>query len=292
MNTQHIYLLLIALLISCKSSPESITVQQVDPASIVIQARDKELLEEIFKLHSEDTETPMPELMVKVGRFFLETPYVAHTLETEEKEQLIVNLRELDCTTYAENCLALARAIKSGNHSLEQFTTELQMIRYRDGKINGYPSRLHYFCDWIHNNQGKKLIENSPEHMPLCTFSKEINFMSNHPESYRQIKEDSALIGVFAAQEKRISAREMFFLAEEDVAELEDLLMDGDIVGITTSIDGLAIQHVGILVRVDERIHLMHASSSAMKVVLSENTLEDYLLNSKSATGIMLARPL
>jgi hypothetical protein len=84
----------------------------------------------------------------------------------------------------------------------------------------------------------------------------------------------------------------MHFISEEDVAAVESKLMDGDIVGITTSIDGLAIQHVGILVRVNDRIHLMHASSSAEKVVLSDIPLEDYLLNSKSATGIMLARPL
>jgi hypothetical protein len=36
----------------------------------------------------------------------------------------------------------------------------------------------------------------------------------------------------------------------------------------------------------------MHASSLAEEVVVSEGTLEDYLLGSKSATGIMVARPL
>jgi hypothetical protein len=264
----------------------------VDPESVVYQARDKEILEKIFEVHKKDMKTPMPVLMVKVGRFFLETPYVAHTLETGEEEQLIVNLRELDCTTFAENCLALARTIRSGNHSFQRFTTELQTIRYRDGKIDGYPSRLHYFCDWIYSNEQQKLLENSPNGLPMCTFRKEINFMSMHPDSYRQLREDSLLVGVIAEQEKLISSRDMFFVAEKDVAKVESQLMDGDIVGITTSIDGLAIQHVGILVRVAGRIHLMHASSSAEKVVLSENTLEDYLLKSKSASGIMLARPL
>jgi hypothetical protein len=68
--------------------------------------------------------------------------------------------------------------------------------------------------------------------------------------------------------------------------------MDGDIAGITTGIEGIAIQHVVILVRKEGRIHLMHASSKAEKVAVSDFTLEEYLLNSKSASGIMLARPL
>ena len=95
--------------------------------------------------------------MVKVGVCFLGTPYVAHTLENEN-EQLVINLRELDCTTLAENCLAISRAIKSGNHSFEQFASELMGIRYRDRVVSGYPSRLHYFCDWIHTNHQKGLI--------------------------------------------------------------------------------------------------------------------------------------
>jgi len=68
--------------------------------------------------------------------------------------------------------------------------------------------------------------------------------------------------------------------------------MEGDIVGITTKIEGFAIMHVGILIRLEGRFHLMHASSKAEKVVISLNTLEDYLLNRNSAGGFMLARPL
>ena len=260
--------------------------------AILYQTEDKEILDQIFELYSGEKESATSALMVKVGKFFLETPYVAHTLETEENEQLIINLRELDCTTFAENCLAISRTIKSGNHSFDQFATELLGIRYRNGKLDGYPSRLHYFCDWIHNNQQKNLIDNLPENLPQSSFLKEINFMSTHPDSYRQLKKDSTLIESIAVQEKLISSREMFFIPEDSVAEVESQLMDGDIAGITTNIEGIAIQHVVILIRVEDRIHMLHASSKAEKVVLSENTLEDYLLNSKSATGIMLARPL
>jgi hypothetical protein len=122
--------------------------------------------------------------------------------------------------------------------------------------------------------------------------NKQINFMSTHPDSYARLKDSTRLVDIIAGQEKEISVRKMFYIPETRIAELEDLLRDGDIVGITTGIEGLAVSHVGILVRKSDRIHMIHASSKAEKVVVSEGTLEDYLLNSKSATGIMVARPL
>jgi hypothetical protein len=107
----------------------------------------------------DEKQTPPGELMVKVGSFFLETPYVANTLETEGEERLVINLREMDCTTFAENCLALTRTIQSKRPGVDQFWQELARVRYRNAKINGYTSRLHYTTDWIFNNQQKKLVQ-------------------------------------------------------------------------------------------------------------------------------------
>ena len=36
--------------------------------------------------------------MLKYGLNFLKTPYVAHTLEVNEEEKLVVNFDEVDCT--------------------------------------------------------------------------------------------------------------------------------------------------------------------------------------------------
>jgi len=247
---------------------------------------------QIFELFAEETNAPTSVLMVKLGTWFMETPYVAHTLEKGDEEQLVVNLRELDCTTLVENCLALAKTIQSGEHTFEQFTKELKNVRYRSGKIDGYPSRLHYTTDWIFDNQQKKLVRNLSKEIGATPYPKEINFMSTHPDSYRQLKDSSHLVEIIAQKERDINSRQHFYISEEKLAEVEDQLMDGDIVGITTSIEGLDISHMGILMRKAGRIHLLHASSAAEKVVLSEETLEEYLMNSKSTTGIMVARPL
>jgi hypothetical protein len=262
-----------------------------DLDKVVYQAEDRSMVEEVLSHFTENKEASKATLMVAVGTHFLETPYVAHTLESD-KEQLLINVREVDCTTFAEYCLALSRTTQSTHPSFQEFAAELQRIRYRDGVIEGYPSRLHYFCDWIYTNEQKGLIKDMSRDIAQTPLNKTIDFMSKHPDSYKQLKEDPGLVESIAQQEREISKREMYYVPESRVAELENQLMEGDIVGITTGVKGLAISHVGILVKRAGRIHLLHASSATNKVVVSENTLEAYLVNSKSATGIMVARPL
>jgi hypothetical protein len=257
----------------------------------IYDERDRELLEQFLDQLTPFSGEPTGLLLARTGKLFLGTPYVAHTLERDD-ETLVVNLRELDCTTYAENCLAIARTVQSGTPSFDRFLEELQLIRYRDGQLNGYPSRLHYFCDWIYNNTQKGLLMEPDAELGGKSLSKEINFMSTHPQEYRQLANDTALVEILREQEGRINAREMLYIPEGMVGEVEDRLKDGDIVGITTDIEGLAVMHVGILVRIDGHIHLMHASSSAGKVVVSEGTLSEYLTLSQRATGIMVARPI
>ena len=288
MKVRHLLPFLLLSFAACNPGPKGLPINM---EYVVFQPGDKEILQQVFDSCSADRNEPMQDLMVKVGVCFLGTPYVAHTLENEN-EQLVINLRELDCTTFAENCLAISRTIKSGNHSFEQFASELMGIRYRDRVVSGYPSRLHYFCDWIHTNHQKGLIVDVSGEIAGTPFPKQVNFMSTHPASYRQLKEDTTLIEVIAQQEKAISAREMYHIPESRLREVETGLKDGDIVGITTDTEGLAISHVGILVRRSGRIHLLHASSLAEEVVISEGTLEEYLRQSKTATGIMVARPL
>ncbi len=136
MNKQAFLILLFPLILSC-TSPQS--KEAIRTTEIVVQQSDKAILEQLFQLFAEEKNTPISVLMVKVGMYFKETPYVASTLETEDgSEKLVVNLREMDCTTFAENCLAISRTIKNSNPDFEKFASELQTIRYRNGEINGY----------------------------------------------------------------------------------------------------------------------------------------------------------
>ncbi len=276
------------LINGCNSTSNNIVTEKPE---ILYQPEDREIFEKLVIHHKVERNMTLDSMMVRIGVFFLGTPYVAHTLETEP-EKLVINLREMDCTTLAENCLAIARTLKSDKPSFEKFTGELKNIRYRNGKVEGYPSRMHYFSDWIYTNAQKKLIKDISEEIAHTPCPLYVDFMSNHPKAYRQLSDSAALISVIAEQEKQISGREMYFIPEEKIAEIEDLLKDGDIAGIVTNIKGLDIQHVAVLVRKSGRMHILHASSAAEKVIISDETLEDYLNNSKSAIGIMVARPI
>ncbi len=277
----------LSLLLSCNSATKEkyYTIEKIS-----YQAKDKEILEKAIHVLSNETSSPIEILTVKVGTFFLETPYAEQTLEIEP-EHLVVNLREMDCTTFTENCLAIARTLKSSNPGFDQFTRELKNIRYRNGVINGYPSRLHYFSDWIYNNAQKNLVTDVSKEIANIPYPLSINFMSTHPNSYKQLADSASYIPQIAKQENEISGRKMYYIPENKISEFEDKLTDGDIAGITTNVNGLDIQHVAILIHKNGRIHLLHASSSAGKVVVSETTLEDYLNSSESATGVMVARP-
>jgi hypothetical protein len=253
--------------------------------------KDKEILQNIFEKLEPEKHKTTPELIVACGKMLLGTPYIAHTLETSP-EQLIVNLRELDCTTFAENCLAIARTVKSGNTYFENFKNELKNIRYRNGKIDGYLSRIHYYSDWIYEKDKDGIIKSVSEEIAQTSYPAKVDFMSTHPASYAQLKEKPELVPVIAKKEKEISARAMFYIPKDKIDNLADKINEGDLVGITTSINGLAISHVGVIVKKNNRVHFMHASSIQKKVVITENTLSEYLNESTKATGIMLSRPL
>jgi hypothetical protein len=290
MNIKVFYPIVFLIFYSCTQLAAK---ERKSPEEIIFQQKDKQILEQVFEVIKDEKNTPLSELMIRVGAFFKETPYVAATLEINPNdEKLIINLREMDCTTFAENVLAISRSIKSGNPSFEKFAGELKNIRYRAGKIDTYTSRIHYFSDWIFENDRMKTVESVSKKIGGTSYLKAINFMSTHPDSYLQLKQNSELIRIIATQEKEISARKTYFIPEEKIVKIESQLMDGDIVGITSRVEGLDISHVGILVRKSGRVHLMHASTLAKKVIVSEETLGEYLLNSKSVTGIMVARPL
>lgn len=280
-----IILFLAFLAQACNSQPSKLF-----PNEIVACREDTMLVEQKLKEYSQDSELKTGELIVKIGKSFLGTPYVSHTLETGEQEELVVNLRELDCTTFDETCLALALTLKSGKHDFETYARNLEQIRYRNGNRDGYPSRLHYFSDWLYNNTEKGLI------IPLDSsfqeaWQKTINFMSTHPNSYEVLKNNPKLVAQIAKQESAISKREMYFIPKGQLQPNEIQLKEGDFVGITTSVTGLDIAHVGFVIWVDGRVHLLHASSALEKVIISDEPLADYLAEKKAFTGIMVYRP-
>lgn len=234
---------------------------------------------------------PINEIVAEVGKSFINTPYKAHTLEVTDNEQLVINFSGLDCTTFLETTVALARCIKKNKTTFEDFKNELQLIRYRDGKIEEYPSRLHYFSDWIYNNENKGIVKDVTKEIGGKPIKFNVFFMSKNPELYKHLKENPEYIPQIKKQEDEINKRTYYFIPEDDIAKYEENILNGDLIALTTSDQGLDIGHVGIAVKSgDGRIHFLHAPQVGSKVMITENPLADYVKKIKKHTGIIVLR--
>ena len=229
-------------------------------------------------------------LMDETAKFFLGVPYVGKTLEYEP-ERLIVNLREMDCMTFVENVLALAEASASGTPSWQTYLEKLPQIRYRDGKIEDYTSRLHYTSDWIYENEKKGLIADITKEIGGVPLAMDVSFVSTHPESYMQLQSHPEYIAVMAKKEKEINSRQYYYIPKEEIDKQEAQIRTGDIVCFVTSIKGLDISHVGIVHKEGDKMTFIHASSGKKRVIINEESLQDYVLGIKKSKGIMVLRP-
>lgn len=236
---------------------------------------------------------PINKVIAEIGKSFLGTEYVAHTLEKPGDEQLVINLTGLDCTTYLETVLALARCVKQNKLNFEDYLNELTYIRYRDGKINQYPSRLHYFSDWIYNNQAKGIIKDITKEIGGKKISFNVSVMSENPKYYKQLQDNPEFIPTIKKQEKEIDKRNYYFIPKSEIAKVEDKIKSGDLIALTSANKGEDIGHVGIAVKLDDgRIHFMHAPLAGSNVQITDLPLSDYAKKINKHTGIIVLRAL
>lgn len=256
---------------------------------ITCSAEDKQAFEDKINEIDGYLEKDLGKTIISVGKTFLGMPYVAKTLEVGKTETLVVNLHGLDCTTYVENVLTFSLLLKNEHTSFEKYTKTLEKIRYKGGKLEGYASRLHYFSEWIANNEKKDLIKDITSEIGGVEITKEINFMSAHRDLYPFLK-DKVNFEKIKASENFLNNEAICYLPQNQIELNEHLIQSGDIIALTTSINGLDITHTGLASREkDGRIHLLHASSSG-EVKLSKVPLVEYLKKVKKNTGIMVAR--
>ena len=223
----------------------------------------------------------------------LGVPYVAGTLDGNEEEQLVVLVDSLDCTTFVETVLAFCIADKRGERDYEGFKKALTQIRYRDGILNGYTSRLHYFSDWIRNNEQMGFVKECTSET-ACSQPKELwlDFMTTHVDSYLPMKKNLELVKEMASHEKNWQGTVVSYIPKEKLnLPPEGLkIKDGDVLALVTNIKGLDVVHVGFAFWKDNQLHLLHASSSAKKVIEDPKTQYESSKNTKAHIGVRAIR--
>ncbi len=252
-------------------------------------SKDKEIFNEYCSYITMWKGQPRDTIILKTALFFLETPYVAHTLEIAP-EGLVVNLRELDCTTFVENVIALSETMLSGNLSFENYCSILKHYRYRNDIITDYTDRLHYTSDWIYENQKKGLINNVTRKCGGKRLRLNLNIMSSNSDLYKPLSGNQALNKKIIIIEQKINARKHNYIPTRRINRKFRKIQTGDMVGFVTTIPGIDISHVGIVYKKGKILTFIHASSKMKKVVVHEGTLSEYVKSTGKNTGIVLAR--
>lgn len=229
------------------------------------------------------------------ARQFIGKPYVAHTLEINNDERLVVNTRELDCTTLVETVVALTLCKQQGKKEWKDYLNMLQTLRYRQGKLDGYPSRLHYFSDWIDDKQSMSLVKEIQGPNPPFTAIQQLDicFMSEHSQLYKALKAHPEMVPAIREQEEVLTGRKYRYIPKAAINNsslLRKTIHDGDIIAITTNKKGLDIAHLGFAVWHKDGLHLLNASMLRKEVVEEPMTFRQYLKKHPSHTGIRVIR--
>ncbi|MGL4401554.1 MAG: N-acetylmuramoyl-L-alanine amidase-like domain-containing protein [Luteolibacter sp.] len=241
---------------------------------------------------------PLGERTIRVGREMLGTPYVNYTLEVDDFiESPVVNLKGMDCWTFYENALGLARMLKykPGPYKPQDLLHMVEVERYRNGVCTGsYLSRMHHLEEVFHDNQRRGHATNITSRIPGAErLRREIREMTVQWKAYRYLRSSPALIEPMGRIEAQVSNLPVYHIPRFKVRDAERYLQNGDICAITTRHTGGYTSHVGLIIRLHDRAYFAHATSDRDKgrMVLIDKPIADYINGGTKHAGIIVCRP-
>lgn len=224
-------------------------------------------------------------------------PYGGIGVRTPGEECLVVNFQKMDCITYVENVLALVWAQNKetknpSNNPFATFCNSLQNLRYRNGNLTDYTSRLHYITQWIADPAKNSLIYEAGGPSFTARQKIDIHYMSSHLKEYPELRRNVNFQKIIRNQEKQASGKTIFYIPKASLkgSQQELGIKNGDIIAFVTSKDGLDCSHIGFAIWIDGKLHLMHASSYRKKVLIDNRSLYEYMLNKRQQLGIRIFR--
>ena len=290
-----------AVLAACAVSSASAVHVGLLPMEKVFQGRERfeSLVAQIKPKAERLRAMPVGERVCWFGQVFAGTPYKGFTLEIDDRiEAPSVNLNGLDCWTFFEVALALARMVEE---PVEQWTPEtmlryIEMDRYWNGRCDGtYLSRLHYLEDWLNDNAGRGLMRDLTRSLGSISVPNSATEMTNNWKKYRYMRNNPEFRAGITALESRLRRQPLAMIPKSRVRGIEERLQNGDIIGIVGHDgDSYGTSHVGLAYHgKDGVLRFMHASApfNHGKVVI-DLRLSDYLEKYKSDAGIIVGRPV
>jgi Protein of unknown function (DUF1460) len=232
----------------------------------------------------------MPEIMQAISTQFVGSPYQAGLLDIAPKEKLVLALDKFDCVLFVEAVVAIARGVAAQDYEFDTFATRISEQRYRDGQLDDYCSRMHYFSEWIRANQERATVKQITQDLGGIKTPKRLNFMSSNRQKYSQLKSDDTFKCIVKMEED-LADLEFIYVPHDKIKQAYSKMQPGDIVAIATKIEGLDFTHTGLVYRNPDRsIGLIHASPSGTVKISPE--LQTYVNQVKDQAGIVIVRPV
>jgi len=241
---------------------------------------------------------PLGERTIRAAREMVGTPYVNYTLEVHDTiESPVVSFKGMDCWTYYENALALARMLryKPGPYKPQDMLQMIEIERYRNGICNGnYLSRMHHLEEVFYDNQRRGYAKNITSRIPgAVKISREIREMTVQWKNYRYLRSNPSLIGPMGKIEAAVSRLPVYHIPKDQARNAEKYLQNGDICAITTKGRFGYTSHVGLIIRIRDRAYFTHATSDRDKgrMVIIDRPITDYLNEASKHAGMIICRP-
>lgn len=257
--------------------------------SLIFEKEDSVKMQQLFD--SAPKQATTANYMTYFGSKLIGVPYVAKTLDRGKKENLVMNLRELDCTTFTESVFALSLCMKNEAKKLTEYSRYLRLLRYQRGHI-AYETRQHYFTSWIESAKKNGFVS-EPDYPAALKPAKKtlrINYMSTHKDLYPQLLDNQSLVDSIAKTEKQLTGTSFTYIPKSQLRKyqsLKKIVHNGDIIVIITNKAGLDTSHIGIASwHKDGTLHLLNASQIHKKVIDEPMTLYDYMQRHPSQLGI------
>ena len=160
---------------------------------IIYEKCDSMAIERILQKHSRNTHKESGKHILAIAEEFIGCKYVPNTLDGHNGEPLYISSTRLDCTTFVELVTAIVLSTKEASPSFATVCHNLERLRYRNGRREGYASRLHYTSWWIADNTCKGIVKEVTTGTSHKFQRLNIDFMSTHPESYAMLSNDTAM---------------------------------------------------------------------------------------------------
>ena len=233
-------------------------------------------------------------IMQSLGLRFKGRPYLEGTLDEPASETLVVRLDGFDCVTFVETMMAMARGAVADDTTYAGFARRMAEQRYHNGRLDGYCSRLHYFSEWLLDNEERGLVRVLDDEVGGRPLADTIDFMSTHRSAYDRFATNDSLHACVQTMEARLNERlrasPLHYIPQDSIRAVYDQLRAGDIVASVTSIGGLDVAHTGLVYAHDDGGRgLLHASLSDGVKVSAD--LQRYVQTIDHQIGIVVARP-